>query len=311
VSEFASLSKGLVQIQTGCNHSCAYCIVSKLRGKNVSFPYEQILRDARALVDNGYAEIVLTGVDIAGYRQSAVFGLSDLCKSLLSDLPNLRRLRLSSLDPGIDLRPIVDIMRRDDRMLPHMHLSMQSGANAILATMGRRHNAEMVRKLMLTCHSGNSAQQNCPESGCTSPGMTPPVITFSWDMIFGFPGETDEMFAETCALIRELKPIHLHAFPFSPRPGTAAASMPNQVERAESKRRVKIATGLARENKRAFMETQLGQTVQLLVEGNNIGHDAHDIPVIIAGKKIPNKSIVDVKLTGIAERKELMFVGMV
>ena len=148
LSSFASLSKGFVQIQNGCNHSCAYCIVSKLRGKNVSFSYEKILADVRALVENGYSEIVLTGVDIAGYRYDSFFAISDLCRALLRDVPGMQRLRLSSLDPGIDLRPIIDLMRSDSRILPHMHLSMQSGSDEILSRMARRHNAQMVRELM-------------------------------------------------------------------------------------------------------------------------------------------------------------------
>jgi threonylcarbamoyladenosine tRNA methylthiotransferase MtaB len=277
----------------------------------VSRPCEQILADARALVDNGYGEIVLTGVDIAGFRQPCST-LSDLCKSLLNDLPNLQRLRLSSLDPGVDLRPVLDIMRRDARMLPHMHLSMQSGCDTVLSRMGRRHNADMVRQI-------------------TGSKISDPYVTFSWDMIFGFPGETEEEFAETLALIRELKPIRLHAFPFSPRPGTPAATMPNPVPRAESKRRVKIATDLARENMREFMESQIGKKSQVLVEQDNIGRDAHDIPVMIfptqdfasdksptkpipprkRGGKIPDKSIVNVKLIGIADRKELTFIATI
>ncbi|MDR1207016.1 MAG: MiaB/RimO family radical SAM methylthiotransferase [Rickettsiales bacterium] len=286
-----SLSKGFVQIQNGCNHNCAYCIVSRLRGKNVSFPYEKILSDVRALVANGYHEIVLTGVDIAGYRGDTGGvrepRLSDLCRGLLRDVPDLRRLRLSSLDPGTDLRPISDLMREDSRMLPHMHLSMQSGSDTILAKMARRHNARMVRELM------NYAKE----------------ISFSWDLICGFPGETPELFNETCDLIKELGPIRLHAFPFSPRPGTPAATMPDQIDRAESKRRLNIATDIARENMRAFMVSQYGKTVQVLVEENNIARDAHDIPVIISGAKIPARTIANVEITGIRKEKEFCFAG--
>jgi len=283
LSTLQSLSKGLVQIQNGCNHACAYCIVSRLRGRNVSFPYEHISDNARALAENGYGEIVLTGVDIAGYQD-----LSGLCKKLLADIPALRRLRLSSLDPGVDLRPIADIMNNDPRMLSHMHLSMQSGSDTILACMGRRHNAQIVRDLV---HYADR-------------------VTFSWDLICGFPGETPELFEETCALIKELKPIRLHAFPFSPRPGTPAATMPGQVDKAESKRRVSVAIELARENMLEFMKTQIGRTVSVLVEKNNLGRDAHDIPVRIGGNAIPPRSIIDVKLTGIEQGKELCFIAV-
>jgi len=351
----SNLSKGFVQIQNGCNHHCTYCITRLLRGPDVSFPYEKILADVRALVDSGYHEIVLTGVDIAGYNlpaprraptktkfsrgglagrdsfsyerseleklgwgenydnptqdsltrcarkpslsrpaSGAGWRISDLCRALLHDVPELKRLRLSSLDPGVDQRPIVDLMNENPRMLPHLHLSMQSGADAILAAMARRHNVQMVRDLVtyanpVTCH------------------LSP--VTFSWDLICGFPGETPELFAATCELIRELKPIRVHAFPFSPRPGTPAATMPGQIDRAESKRRVKIALGLAHENRLEFMKSQIGKTASVLVEENNIARDVNDIPVKIAGPKIPPRTIMDVKITGIGRGPEHYFTA--
>ncbi|MCL2748454.1 MAG: MiaB/RimO family radical SAM methylthiotransferase [Alphaproteobacteria bacterium] len=282
-SVISSLSKAFVQIQNGCNHNCAYCIVSKLRGKNVSFQYEKILEDVRAATTAGFYEIVLTGVDIAGFRMDKET-LPDLCAALLRDVPKLARLRLSSLDPGVNLRPIIDLMHKNPRMLPHMHLSMQSGSDKILAAMGRRHNAQMVRELTEYADK----------------------ITFSWDIICGFPGETQELFEETCALVRELKPIHIHVFPFSPRPGTLAATMPNQVDRAESKRRVRIINQLAKENRRRFMQSQIGQTSQVLMEENNTGRTPDDIPVKLGGAAISPKKILDVKLTGLDEESEYM-----
>lgn len=273
----ANLSKAFVQIQNGCNHNCAYCIVSKLRGKNVSFPYEQILADVNNAIQSGFQEIVLTGVDIAGYYENGEF-LSDLCEKLLNDAPNLKRLRLSSMDPASpECAKIIKLMVREPRMLPHMHLSMQSGSDKILFSMGRRHNAEMVRKLM----TGS--------------------VSFSWDIICGFPGETPELFDETCELIKELKPIHVHAFPFSVRPGTLAATMPNQIQRSESKCRVKVVNNLAQENRKTFMKNQIGQNMQLLMEENNIGRTVDDIPVLVAGEKILEKTIADFKITGMQD----------
>ncbi|MDR1696763.1 MAG: MiaB/RimO family radical SAM methylthiotransferase [Rickettsiales bacterium] len=261
ITNLLTLSKGFVQVQNGCNHKCAYCIVSKLRGRNVSFPYERILADTRALCDNGYGEIVLTGVDIAGYGSShgGELPIAQLCRNLLRDVPKLRRLRLSSMDPAVPMTDLIDLMHSDTRMMPHLHLSMQSGCDEILRAMGRRHNADMVRGI--TCHMSH--------------------ITSSWDMICGFPGETDEMFDKTCALVRELKPIHIHAFPFSPRPGTVAATMPGQIPRAVSKQRVKILNDLARENRIQFMRGRIGQTTQVLMEENNIARDEHDIECIM------------------------------
>ena len=287
----SSLSKAFVQIQNGCNHSCAYCIVSKLRGKNVPFPYEKILGEVQSAADTGFFEVVLTGVDIAGYRMGQET-LPDLCAALLRDVPKLQRLRLSSLDPGVNLRPIIDIMHENPRLLSHMHLSMQSGSDKILAAMGRRHNVQMVRELvkyvsLVTCH------------------LSP--VTFSWDIICGFPGETQELFEETCALVRELKPIHVHVFPYSKRPGTLAATMPNQVDKAESKRRVRIINKLAKENRRQFMQTQIGKTVQVLMEENNIGRTPDDIPVKLQGAAIPAKTVLNLKLTAVDDGPELIY----
>ncbi|MCL2331599.1 MAG: radical SAM protein [Proteobacteria bacterium] len=291
INKFQTLSKGFVQIQNGCGHACTYCITRILRGRNVSFPYEQILAQVRALVANGYPEIVLTGVDIAGYKPVGAnnyLPLQDLCRALLSDVPGMRRLRLSSLDPGTDLAPLIEIMREHPRMLPHMHLSMQSGSDAILARMGRRHNAQKVREL-----------------------MEKSTASFSWDLICGFPGETQELFDETCALIRALKPIRLHAFPFSPRPGTIAATMPDQVPRAESKRRVNMAAELARANMLEFMQSRIGTKARVLMEKNNLGRDEHDIPTRIAGPRIPERTIADVALIGISDEKEPVFLGKI
>jgi threonylcarbamoyladenosine tRNA methylthiotransferase MtaB len=297
----SGLSKSFIQIQNGCNHSCAYCIVGKLRGKNISFSYERILAEARAEVAAGFGEIVLTGVDIAGYCAQTMSGkdearncrgqsfhaspifLSDICGGLLSDLPELRRLRLSSLDPASsEIEKLIALMRRDARLLPHLHLSVQSGSDPVLAAMRRRHASARLRGIQ-----------------AISNAMIP--VSFSWDIICGFPGETPEMFAETVELAKELKPIHIHAFPFSPRPETLAAAMLGRIDRGESKRRVKIITDIALENRREFMLAKIGETAQVLVEKGNIGRTPDDIPVRIFGSPIAPGTIRDVKLSGIED----------
>ncbi len=275
----APMSKQFIQIQNGCNHRCAYCITRALRGPSVSFEYDQILNDVKSATNNGFYEIVLTGIDIASYVRhdgDKVFLLSDLCKKLLADVPEIRRLRLSSVDPGVpDIEKIIDLILQEDRMMPHMHFSMQSGSNTILRSMERRHTSERVRDLV-----------------ARAKGM----ITFSWDIICGFPGETNELFDETLNLIHETKPIKIHAFPFSPRPGTVAAEMPNQIDRSISKQRVKIINEQAEKYRKEYMRQQIGKTVQVLVEENNIARDAHDITVKIGGDKIPAKTICNVKI---------------
>ena len=283
------LSKQFVQIQNGCNHNCAYCITRALRGLGISFEYDDILADVRDAVNKGFYEIVLTGVDIASYVKkdgNNVILLSDLCKKLLSDVPEIQRLRLSSVDPAVpDVKNIIELIKSEPRMMPHMHFSMQSGADTILKSMGRRHNANMVRELVRLADG---------------------KITFSWDIICGFPGESKELFNETLELVHETKPIKIHAFPFSPRPGTPAAQMPNQVDRNTSKQRVKIINDAANNNRAEFMQTQIGKTVQVLVEENNIARCPHDIAVKISGDTIPQKTISMIHLIDICGD---MFVG--
>lgn len=289
--EDTKLSKQFVQIQNGCNHNCAYCITRALRGPAVSFEYADIVADVRRAVDNGFGEIVLTGVDIASYVKKEggnVFLVSDVCKRLLADVPGIKRLRLSSVDPAVpDIDNVIRLIHSDKRMMPHLHFSMQSGSDTILRAMGRRHNAERVRDLV---RQGNGK------------------ITFSWDIICGFPGETEELFQETLEMVRETRPIKIHAFPFSPRPGTPAADMPEQVDRSVSKKRVKIISDLANENRADFMQKQIGNTVQVLMEENNVARCPHDIAVHIDGEHIPARTICNVKLMGV---KDDYFVGKV
>ena len=285
----SKLSKQFVQVQNGCNHDCTYCVTRLLRGPNISFPYDDILTDVRDAIKKGFYEIVLTGVDTASYIRrdnDKLFLLADLCNQLLIDVPEMKHLRLSSIDPASPEVPkIIKIMEQDSRFMPHLHLSMQSGSDTILKSMRRRHSADMLRNIIKMANN---------------------KVSFSADIICGFPGETDELFNETADLIRELKLIHVHAFPFSPRPDTVAATLPNQINRAVSKKRVKIINDIANENRIDFMKNQIGKTVSVLIEQNNIGRTPDDIDVKIMGKKIPNKTICDVKLIDVTDK---CFIG--
>lgn len=275
------LSKQFIQIQNGCNHDCTYCVTRLLRGPAMSFEYDLILSEVKNAVAAGFGEIVFTGVDIASYARvcdGKPFLISDLCQRILADVPGVRRLRLSSMDPASpEIMRVIDLMHREPRMMRHLHLSMQSGSDPILAAMRRRHTADTVRKIAAT------------DTG----------ITLSWDIICGFPGETDELFEQTLQLVRETRPIKIHAFPFSPRPGTVAAEMPNQVNRAVAKSRVKIISDLAECNRRAYMSSQLGQHVPVLVEKDNIARTQDDIAVRIDGAPIAPRTICDVILTDV------------
>ena len=282
----SKLSKKFIQVQNGCNHDCTYCVTRLLRGKSVSFSYEEILADVKSAIANGFYEIVLTGVDTASYVQmenNRPVLLADVCKRLLTDVPQIKHLRLSSIDPASPEVPkIIELMQADSRFMPHLHLSMQSGSNIILCDMRRRHNSKKLLELV---------------------ELADGRVSFSADIICGFPGETDELFNETVEMIRKMGLIHVHAFPFSPRPGTVAATMQNQVPRNISKERVKIINEVANENRKKFMGNQIGKVVSVLVEENNIGRTPDDIDIKIDGEKIPNKTICDVKITGIDKDK--------
>lgn len=271
------LSKRFVQVQNGCNHKCAYCVTRLLRGPAVSFDYADILHDVQDAVRDGFGEIVFTGVDSASYARDGRL-ISDLCRDILRDVPGVKRLRLSSMDPASpEIFKLIDLIHSDARMMPHMHLSMQSGSDTILRAMGRRHLAQTVRKIADVADG----------------------VTFSWDIICGFPGETDELFDETMELVRATRPIRIHAFPFSPRPDTPAATMPNHVDRAISKQRVKTITDAAAQNMAEFMRGAVGRTVQVLVEENNIARTPHDIPLRIRGDAVASRTICMARIDGV------------
>jgi len=283
------LSKKFVQVQNGCNHDCTYCVTRLLRGPNVSFEYDDILDDVKNAIKDGFYEIVLTGVDTASYAKQyngKSFLLADLCEKLLNDAPEMQHLRLSSVDPASPQVPkIINLMKQKPRFMPHLHLSMQSGSDAILRDMHRRHDAKKLLELIK---------------------LAGDKVSFSADIICGFPGETDELFNETVEMVKKMGLIHVHAFPYSPRPNTVAAEMPNQIPRQISKKRVKIIGEIAGKNRSDFMRKQIGKTVSVLIEENNIGRTPDDIDIKISGKKIKNKTICDVVITNINDD---MFIG--
>ena len=285
----ARLSKKFVQVQNGCNHDCTYCVTRLLRGLNVSFPYNDILADVKKAILDGFYEIVLTGVDTASYatqEQGGAFMLADLCAKILTDVPEIKRLRLSSIDPASPQVPrIIELMGADSRFMPHLHLSMQSGADAVLRAMHRRHDSKKLMELV---------------------ELADGKVSFSADIICGFPGETDELFNETINMVQKMGLIHVHAFPYSPRPGTVAATMPNQVNRAISKQRVQRIMDTVKKNREIFMQKQIGKITSVLVEENNIARTPDDLDIKISGDILSNKTICDVKITGVDKD---MFVG--
>src|SRR4051812_489056 len=210
-------ARAFVQVQNGCDHRCTFCIIPFGRGNSRSLAPSDVVAQARRLVDNGYREIVLTGVDITSYAAGEM-RLGVLVKLILRELPDLARLRLSSIDSVEADRDLLDALANEPRLMPHLHLSLQAGDDLILKRMKRRHSRQDAIAF------------------CAQARRLRPDVVFGADVIAGFPTETADMFARSLDLVGECTLTYLHVFPYSPRPGTPAARMP-QVPHAIAKER--------------------------------------------------------------------------
>ena len=254
--------KSFVAVQTGCDHRCTFCSIWQARGPSVSLPFEAI-RDAVAReIDRGAKEVVLTGVDITDYEG----GLGKLCQRLLAGEPRLQRLRLSSLDSIEIDDALFELIASEPRLMPHFHLSLQAGDDMVLKRMKRRHSrADGVR----TVERIKAVR---------------PDVTIGADLIAGFPTETEDMALNSLKLLDDCDIIAAHIFPFSPRPDTPAARMP-QVEREIVKDRASRLRDAAAKRRSLWLESLVGTTSPILVEGDGIGHTDNFAPVAIAGAK--------------------------
>jgi threonylcarbamoyladenosine tRNA methylthiotransferase MtaB len=261
------LPRVFVQVQNGCDHRCTFCIIPYGRGNSRSVPMGAVVDQVRALLERGHAEIVLTGVDLTSYGADLPGApkLGLLTKQILRHVPELKRLRISSIDQVEVDRDLLDVIADDERLMPHLHLSLQSGDDLILKRMKRR-------------HSRHDAVQFCAQVRRLRPD-----IAFGADIIAGFPTETEEMFARSKDLVEACGLTFLHVFPYSPRPGTPAARMP-QVSGEVIKQRAKRlrATGEAALQKR--LASEIGAARQVLIESATQGRTEHFMPVAIAGQ---------------------------
>jgi len=261
------LPRVFVQVQNGCDHRCTFCIIPYGRGNSRSVPMGAVVDQVRALVERGHAEIVLTGVDLTSYGADlpGMPKLGQLTKQILRHVPELKRLRISSIDQVEVDRDLLDVIAEDERLMPHLHLSLQSGDDLILKRMKRR-------------HSSKDAVDFCAQVRRLRPD-----IALGADIIAGFPTETEEMFCRSRELVEQCGLTFLHVFPYSPRPGTPAARMP-QVNGAVIGERAKRlrATGAAALQRRLASET--GATRHVLIESATQGRTEHFLPVAIAGE---------------------------
>jgi threonylcarbamoyladenosine tRNA methylthiotransferase MtaB len=261
--------KSFVAVQTGCDHRCTFCSIWQARGASRSLPFEAI-RDAVACeIERGAKEIILTGVDITDYQG----GLGRLCQRLLDAEPRLRRLRLSSLDSiEIDER-LFELIAGEPRLMPHFHLSLQAGDDMILKRMKRRHSrAEAVR----TVERIKAAR---------------PDATIGADLIAGFPTETEEMALNSLKLLDDCDVITAHIFPFSPRPDTPAARMPKVAPEVVKARAARLREAAAKRRER-WLDSLVGSSQSVLIEGDGVGHSDNFAPVAVSGAQRGQSGIV-------------------
>jgi threonylcarbamoyladenosine tRNA methylthiotransferase MtaB len=270
IDGFASgLPRVFVQVQNGCDHRCTFCIIPYGRGNSRSVPMGAVVEQVRALVERGHAEIVLTGVDLTSYGADLPGApkLGMLTRQILRHVPELKRLRISSIDSIEADRDLLDAIADDARLMPHLHLSLQAGDDMILKRMKRRHSrldaiafCDQVRRLR-------------------------PDIAFGADIIAGFPTETEEMFSRSLELVEECGLTFLHVFPYSPRPGTPAARMPQVAGPViqERAKRLRAVGGVAL---RQRLQTEIGATRNVLIESDSQGRTEHYLPVAVAGERV-------------------------
>ncbi len=251
-------TRAFIPVQSGCDHACTFCIIPQGRGASLSLPIAEVLRAIERPLAQGVREVVLTGVDVTswGHDLPNAPKLGTLVAAILDAFPALNRLRLSSLD-GVEIDPLLlDLITTNPRIMPHIHLSLQSGDDMILKRMKRRHTRAQAIALVETMKSHR------------------PEIAIGADLIAGFPTETPEMHASNLAIIRECYVVHGHIFPYSPRPGTPAARMPQVPPPLVKARAAELRAAVAQQRTH-WLQSLIGQPAQVLAERDGTGHAGH------------------------------------
>jgi threonylcarbamoyladenosine tRNA methylthiotransferase MtaB len=280
VDGFGSRARAYVQVQNGCDHRCTFCVIPFGRGPSRSVPAGEVVASVRRLVEGGYSEIVLTGVDITDYGSGLPgdMSLGKLVRQILRHVPELARLRLSSIDQVEADKHLIDAIAEEPRLMPHLHLSLQSGDDMILKRMKRRHSrADSIRF-------------------CETVRRLRPDIVFGADLIAGFPTETPGMFAGSVALVEDCGLTFLHVFPYSSRPGTPAARMPQiarpVIKERAARLRAKGETALA-----GYLQSQVGTEVELLLERDRLGRTPGFVEMAL-GEPAPIGQMRRARVTG-------------
>ena len=276
---FGERTRAFVQVQTGCDHRCTFCIIPFGRGNSRSVGAGEVVAQIRALVASGCPEVVLSGVDITSYGKDLPGqpGLGNLVRRILKTVPELQRLRISSIDSVEADEDLLIAIEEEERLMPHLHLSLQAGDDMILKRMKRRHLRDDAIRF------------------CDDVRRRRPDVVFGADIIAGFPTETDAMFENSIRLVEDCGLTFLHVFPYSVRPGTPAAKMP-QVNGADIKARAKALRMAGEKRLSGFVTAQVGQTMDVLFETETRGRTPHYLNVEIAGCRKNPGEIAPVRL---------------
>jgi threonylcarbamoyladenosine tRNA methylthiotransferase MtaB len=274
VTEFSNRARAFVQVQQGCNHRCTFCVIPYGRGPNRSVPIGLIAEQVRTLVRQNYQEVVITGVDITSFGDDLPGRpkLGQMIRRVLAAVPELPRLRLSSLDPAAIDDDLWGLLANEPRLMPHIHLSLQTASDVILKRMRRRH---------LRCEAFSVIEKA---------RRLRPGVAIGADLIAGFPTESDRAFEDTLEFVREAAIPYLHVFPYSERPGTPAARMP-PVPKALRKARAAALRTEGKAQAARYLETMVGQTVSVLTETNETGHSEHFAVTSLGSTCPPNQLI--------------------
>jgi threonylcarbamoyladenosine tRNA methylthiotransferase MtaB len=284
VTAYAGKTRAFVEVQNGCDHRCTFCIIPYGRGNSRSVPAGSVIEHIQKLVDTGFQEVVLTGVDVTSYGHDLPGqpNLGALVERILRLVPDLPRLRLSSIDGvEIDAR-LFDLLTSEARVMPHVHLSLQAGDNMILKRMKRRHSRELAIDLVARLKAKR------------------PDIAIGADIIAGFPTEDDAMFANSVDLVRQCGIVHGHIFPYSSKKGTPAARMPQLPPQIIKARAKALRTAVAIE-KAAWISALLGSIHNVAVESGGLAGHAENFAYLKLNKMMPEGLIISVRVTHIQD----------
>ena len=283
IDTFPGRTRAFVKIQDGCDNFCSYCIIPFVRGKCRSKDFNEVIKEVKDLVKNGYKEVVLTGIHTGSYGVDLDYSFADLLRELVK-IEGLERLRISSIEATELNSDVLDVLRNSNVLVDHLHIPIQAGSDEILKAMNRKYDLDYFFKKIEEIRSIR------------------PEIAISTDVIVGFPGESNELFLKTIDTCRKLEFSKLHVFPYSERRGTASSRMDNKIDQATKKQRSRELVEVSCELESNYMKKFIGREVLVLVEeykdGYSIGHTGNYLHVKIKGE-YPHNSIVKCKINSL------------